>query len=239
MGRPADIFPRNKNGRLYSWYTMVGDKRVNLKTKDVPEARRRRKLALVGQWPPPEVAAADATKSAFANQGPVVPPPPPVVDAPVAAERAPAPAVDQPAAAPAVEWTQAATAAGADAAKPLEPEVVDPKVEQEARAEDNAEVAKVFVFLQTALTTGIVRARVYDRFEPPELPPEGQAALAAPYKTMLDYGGAAVALPPWVRGLALPAFTALTSAVVMFKLYAAEARRQKAEGAHAQPAAAA
>lgn len=219
---PRDIVARRKNGKLVTWYVTIDGRRVALRTKDATEARRRARLARAGQWPPPEEAAARVSEGAFAFGGRPAPvqggtPPPP-----------------EPAPEPIGDWTQAAAGASADATTtPINPDVMPPGPSpEEARAEaeaTNARLADFCVTAQIGITTWFVRRKVYAPFQPPPLPDDGRAVLAGEYKKMLDFGGAALLLPPWVTGFAIPAATILSAAVAIGAGYADIARKQKRE----------
>jgi hypothetical protein len=219
-----DIVARRKGGKLVTWYVTINGRRVALRTKDAVEARRRARLARAGQWPPPEEDAARVSEGAFAFGGHPAPSssgtPPPLEPAPE----------------PAGDWTSAAAGASADsAAPPLNPDVMPPaETPEQARARheaENAEAANLAVKAQIGLTTIIIRSKVYARFQPPPLPDEGRAALAGEYKKILDYAGAAIRLPAWVTGVAIPVATIFTAAVAIGKGYAEIARKQKREDA--------
>jgi hypothetical protein len=217
----GDIVARRKNGKLVCWYVMIDGRRVALRTKDAVEARRRARLAREGKWPPPEEEAARVTDGAFSFVG---------HPAPVSSGTPPSP---QPAPEPAGDWTAAAAGASADAAPPINPEVMPPgESAEEKRAKVEAAAAKLAdlaVTAQIELTSILVRWKVYAGFRTPPLPDEGRAALAHEYKTMIDYGGAAIQLPPWVTGLVIPGLTLLGSAVAIGKGYGEIARKQKRE----------
>src|SRR4029077_11233314 len=91
----------------------------------------------------------------------------------------------------------------------------------------NLQLADFCVTAQIGITTWFVRRKVYAPFQPPPLPDDGRAVLAAEYKKMLDYGGAALQLPPWVTGFVIPAATVLSAAVAIGAGYAELARKQK------------
>jgi hypothetical protein len=219
-----DIFARRKNGHLVCWYIKINGRRVALRTKDAVEARRRARLALAGQWPPPEEGAAAVSEGSFAFGG-----------QPAPASSAPPPA-PEPAPAPSGDWTQAAAGASSDAAAPpLNADYVPPaQAAAEARAQteaDNATLADFCVTAQIELTTFVVQQKVFASFVPPPLPEEGRALLASRYKQIFDYAGTAIQLPPWFTGLVIPSVLLLSSATVIGRGYAELARKQQREDA--------
>lgn len=246
----ADIWLRKKTRRGKqvpdSWYY----KTVRLRTQDANVAKQRARLALAGQWPPPEEAAAKTSANAFALQAePAAPSPVPPesgVAAPSRFESAPVESEEnQSAAGPppssdGQDWTTAAAAAGADAGAPppLKPDVVNPEAEKEKRETENAQLARVIVEGQLWATTMFVKAKVWKGFSPPELDDGAKGMLAAPYATMLNYGGLSIVLPPWMTGLVIPGVTAIVGAVAMARAFADVAREQKAAAEGAARAAA-
>jgi hypothetical protein len=63
-------FRVKRNGKyIGSWIVAVGGERLNLRTKDAGEARRRARLAARGVWPPEE-AAADAVADVLDGSAP-------------------------------------------------------------------------------------------------------------------------------------------------------------------------
>lgn len=246
MARTPDIWKRTRGGRLVSWYVTIDGKRIALSTKDANEARRRAREALAGNWPPAEEAAADASADAFtlgarsqkafvageAGSPPVAPGPAQTPESDRVAAAGPASSSPP----PPPEWTQAAAAAGAETtAPPLQAEVVNPVDEAAKRDAENLELAKLCVWAQLTAAAFYVRKKVWEGFTAPELPEEGKVQLAAPFKTMIDYGGAAIQLPPWVQCLVIPAITVIASTAGMAAVFADEARRQRA-AAESSPA---
>jgi hypothetical protein len=212
----ADVWLRRKNKRPDSWYY----RKVRLRTKDANEARARARLVVVGKWPPrpDEPSAAEVTATAFA-----LPDPPPAPTPPPPAPTPPPP--DPPPAAPVTgDWTHAATAAAAESS-PQDP--VDPKPQH-----SNEQLADLLVTAELTLAEVYVQKTVYEGFQAPEIAPAGRAILADAYKQMLDYGGAALALPPWVQGLVAPAVTVVVSTLAIVGGFREQARTQKrtAEG---------
>lgn len=215
MPRRPDVWRRNKDGKFYSWYFRLNGEQINLRTKDANEARARARLARAGQWPPPVEGAARVTAKAFEfSPEPPLPPsqaPPP---SPPAAEPIPEPVTG--------EWTHAASAAGAETAPPLD----DPPEPPQASSE---ELANALVEGQIWATGFYVQQKVWPDFVPPQIAPVGKAILVGAYKSMLDYGGNAIKLPPWVAGLVIPGLTVVTASVAMVQGFRELALEQKAK----------
>lgn len=230
MAARADIWLRKKNGKPDSWYFQ----KVRLRTKDAIEGRQRARLAKIGKWPPAEEAAAKASVESFSLPGGIES----VSQAPVAplvSSSPPSAAPDQTPPPADGDWTNVAAAAAADASEPIKPDVVNHAAEQEARDASNAEVAKVILGMQLWATEQLIKSKVWKGFVAPSMPEDARAAMAQPYKTMLDYGGAAIKLPPWVQGLVIPAATALFTAAAVSRMWADMAREQKAHAEATAP----
>jgi hypothetical protein len=215
--RRADVWLRRKDGRPDSWYF----RRTRLLTKHAGEARERARLVVAGQWPPPDPAR--MTAAAFAIPAEPAPPPPP------APSPSPA-AAPSPAAPPLLltgEWTHAATGAAAEASAPADEPAPPPPP-----AASNEQLAELLVDAELTLAEIYVQQTVYPGFTALPIAAAGREILAGSYKTMLDYGGAALALPPWVQGLLAPAVTVLVSTLAIVGGWREQARAQKktAEG---------
>jgi hypothetical protein len=225
----ADVWLRKKtDGRPDSYFY----RKLRLRTKDVVEAKRRARLAAAGKWPPSEESAAKVTAAAFAKLGlghpdaydppaPAPPPPPPAAENPASAASSYTPP------GPAPDWTAAAAAAGADAT-PADP-VAAPEPPPQISSE---QLAELLVTLELAGAEIYTQQTTFPGFVAPEIAPEGRKILAAAYCTMLDYGGAAIALPPWVNGLVIPAITVVVSSMAIVAGFRDQALAQKraAEG---------
>jgi hypothetical protein len=220
--RRADVWLRKKtDGRPDSYFY----RKLRLRTKDVVEAKRRARLAATGKWPPSEERAATVTAAAFAYDppapAPAPPPPPPAAENPAPAASSYTPP------GPAPDWTAAAAAAGADAS-PADP-VAAPEPPPQISSE---QLAELLVTLELAGAEIYTQQTIFPAFVAPAIAPEGRKILATAYCTMLDYGGAAIALPPWVNGLVIPGITVVVSSMAIVAGFRDEARAQKraAEG---------
>jgi len=208
---------KGKSRRPDSWY--YGSK-LRLRTKDAVQARERARLAQEGKWPPPsDEKAGDVTAAAFAiaDPPPAAPPPKP--------EPAPAPA-----AIPVTgDWIHAASAAGAETMPPPELPTPEPEVSSE-------QLAEMLVTLELTILEGYTRSKFYEGFAPPPMPDSGRALLVSSYRSILDYGGAALALPPWldklIKGVVFPGIALVASSKAIAEGYRDEALKQKrqAEG---------
>jgi hypothetical protein len=213
----ADIYLRRKpNGKPDSYYF----RRARLRTKNANEARDRARLVQEGKWdgkgePPSGKDAAKVTAAAFAIAPPVPEPPP----APAAPPPEPPPA---PAPEPVTgDWTHAATGAAAETAPPAAgPIPEEPSSEQLAELLVVAELKVIEIYTQQT---------VYEPFIAPTIAEDGQKILIGAYKQMIDYGGAAIQLPPWVKGLVVPALTVVVSSIAIVGGFRDEALKQKAK----------
>lgn len=213
--RRADVWLRRKGGRADSWYY----KRTRLKTKNAVEARERARLVERGQWPPPEPAQVTAAAFALAPvpapapESPPGPPPPPPEPAPPAPEPVTG------------EWTHAAQGAAAESAPA--PDGVPPPAPDEPSSE---QLAELLVEGELKLAEIYIQQTVYEPFIAPEIAPEnpGRRILVGAYKQMIDYGGAVIQLPPWVKGLVVPALTVVVSSMAIVGGFRDSALRQKA-----------
>lgn len=239
MAKRADIWPRWRklaNGKkvLACWYVTVDGRPVRLRTKDATVARQRARDALAGKWPPREEASADATVESFQiaagvdAERPYEIPAAPVT--PTESSPASGAASAQTPVSPPSDWTQAAAGASADASPPITPEVVNPGVEQAAREQENLMVAELLTTVQFWVCGVYAAAKTkFPDFVPPEVPGGARAIVVGSYKQMLDYGGAAILLPPWVMGVAVPAATVIATGVGVARAWADLAREQKAQ----------
>ena len=225
MAKQPDVWLRHKGKgkarRADSWYF----RKTRLFTKDEEEARARAKLARAGKWPPPEQRAAHAMADAFrsAPTAPEPPPPPPPVP-----QLQPVPEEAGPPFGAQVDWGGAAAAAGAETfdsegAGEAEPEA-PPQI-------SNEQLAQLVVSLQTKMIEIYTRKKVFKGFVAPGLHPELVGELVGNYKTVFDYAGTAVQLPPWVNGLVVPGvgIAVTTSAMVEAFRDAAEQQKKAAE----------
>lgn len=240
MAKRADIWPRWRklaSGKkvLASWYATVEGRPVRLRTKDATVARQRMRDAFVGKWPPKEERAAQVTDEAFSLRAThAEPEPAPEVAPPVSQAAQFTPTGADPGAAaqtaPPSDWTQAAGAAATDASPPITPEVVSQGAEQAAREQENLMVAELLTTMQFWVCGVYAAAKAkHPEFVAPEVPAPVRAIVAGSYKQMLDYGGAAILLPPWVMGLVVPAATAIATGVGCARAWADLAREQKAQ----------
>ncbi len=189
MTKRADLWLRkNRAGKPlhYKWKT------VNLQTLDATEARARARLAKAGKWPPPEDKAAAVSVECFALHvedpglraqlheaiGGAAPDQAAVGAAPQ--ETAGVAGSETAAGAAPADWTQASSAASAEASQPITPEVVNVEAETEAREATNEELAKIVVGVQLWATEQLIKAKVWKNFTAPATPDDVRAAFAAP-----------------------------------------------------------
>lgn len=216
--KPRDVWLRykgkGKKRRPDSWY--FGSK-LRLRTKDAGQARERARLAQEGKWPPSDEKAAAVTAAAFA-----IADPPPAAPSP-----SPAP---PPAATPVTgDWIHAATAAGAETLPPEDLPEPEPQISSE-------QLAELLVTVELAAAEIWTQQKVWEGFMAPAMPADGRAVLVGAYRQILDYGGAALALPPWldklIKGVVLPVGTLAVSTMAIVGGYRDQALKQKrtAEG---------
>jgi hypothetical protein len=223
MPKRPDVWPRYKTDRhgkrhFDSFYFQ----KLRLKTKDAGQARDRVRLHKAGKWPPKEEAPAAVTAEAFTFDPPPAsstPPSPPASSAP---EPSPAPA--QPITG---DWTAAAAAASAETKD--EPDQAPPAELPQISSE---QLADLVVSLELKGAEVYIQKKVYEAFVAPTIAPEGRAILTNAYRTIFDYGGAAVSLPPWVHGVVVPALTVVISSMAIVSGFRDAALEQKrsAEG---------
>jgi len=99
------------------------------------------------------------------------------------------------------------------------------------------ELAELGVGAQVWLAAEYARRKVYRQFPTPQLPDEGKKQLAAQWKKILEYSGAAHLLPPWVTGLVIPGVVLLMTTQAMAQVFSEQAKEMKrqADGAGAAP----
>ena len=216
MARRPDVWLRRKEGRADSWYF----RKLRLRTKDAVEARHRARLSGEGKWPPHEEKAAAVSAAAFSFDLPAPAPAPAPASSPAPETATPPPPISG-------DWTHAATAAaaGAESAAPGDAPEPSPSVSSEALAE-------MLVSLELKAAEIYVQQKVYEPFVAPAIAAEGRAMLVGAYRSIIEYGGAAMALPPWVNGLVVPALTVVVSSMAIVAGFRdqALAQKQTAEG---------
>ena len=124
---------------------------------------------------------------------------------------------------PPPEWTGAAAAAGAEGAAFVaggaDAAVVDDEPDEAPPQISNEQLALLIVALQTKTIEIYTRRKVYPEFVAPGLAPELVADLATSYRSMFDYGGTALQLPPWVNGLVVPGISIVMTTIGMVQAF--------------------
>lgn len=184
--------------------------------------------------PPPAATPPALVPPALPPAADAAPPPPPsvqpdsVIPPPPVLRALPPMSSDADAEASATSAAAEETAAGAAGAAGGGDQATPPEVNLD-------ELAELAVDAQVWCAAEYVRYKVHRGFATPQIADEGKKQLAAQWKKIAEYSGAAVLLPPWVTGLLIPGAILLTSTFAMARSFA-DAARQQAAGANEQPA---